>query len=163
MPRFATPLTNRFFNPATTIEKAVPSEFITKATGLLLGTEDSSPCVPDMNQTAANILLSRQQTKKEKYLGLCHLQRAHFTPFALSTSGQFAPEAYALLTRLAQLLSEKWTRTMAVVHRYVREQVSLALVRACTHCVFGQRAHRFSGPPFEDGTGLPACPGPSAF
>ena len=29
----ATPLTNHFFHPATTIEKAVPSEFITKATG----------------------------------------------------------------------------------------------------------------------------------
>ena len=45
---------------------------------------------------------------------------------------------------------------MAVVHRYIRELVSFAVVRACTHCVFGQRAHRFSGLPFEDGAGLPA-------
>ena len=87
------------------------------------------------------------------------MQRAHFAPFALSTSGQLAHEASALLKRLANILSEKWNRPMAVVYRYVREQISFAVVRACTHCVFGQRAHRFSGLPFEDGAGLPALQG----
>ena len=42
---------------------------------------------------------------------------------------------------------------------YIREQISFAVVRACTYCVFGQRAHRFSGLPFEDGGGLPALQG----
>ena len=116
-----------------------------------------------MCRSAAKVLLSRQQTKKKKYGAICHLQRAHFTPFALSTSGQLAPEASALLKRLASVLCEKWNRPMAVVHRYIRELVSFAVVRACTHCVFGQRAHRFSGLPFEDGAGLPALQGPSTF
>ena len=91
------------------------------------------------------------------------MQGAHFTPFALSASGQLAPEASALLKRLAHVLTLKWNRPLAVIHRYIRELVSFAVVRACTHCVFGQRAHRFSGLPFEDGAGLPALQGPSTF
>ena len=116
-----------------------------------------------VGRTAAKVLLSRQQAKKNKYAAICHLQGAHFTPFALSTSGQLAPEASALLKRLAYVLTEKWNRPLAVIHRYIRELVSFAVVRACTHCVFGQRAHRFSGLPFEDGAGLPALQGPSTF
>ena len=116
-----------------------------------------------VGRTAAKVLLSRQQAKKKKYAAICHLQGAHFTPFALSTSGQLAPEASALLKRLAYVLTEKWNRPLAVIHRYIRELVSFAVVRACTHCVFGQRAHRFSGLPFEDGAGLPALQGPSTL
>ena len=78
-------------------------------------------------------------------------------------AANLAPEASALLKRLAHVISNKWNRPLAVVHQFIRQQISCAVVRACTHCVFGQRVHRFCGLPFVDGAGLPASQGPSAF
>ena len=87
----------------------------------------------------------------------CRMQRFHFTPFAVSTSGQPAAEASALPNRLAYILHIMWDRPLSVISRNIRQQVSFATVRACTHCVFGQRVHRYCGQLFEDGAGLPAC------
>jgi hypothetical protein len=108
-----------------------------------------------LNRSAAAVTRSRQERKKKKYLKACLDQRMHFTPFACSTSGQLAPEASASLKRLGYLLHLKWDRPMSVVTRFINTQMSFAIVRACTACVYGMRKHRYCGDLFEDGAGLP--------
>jgi hypothetical protein len=108
-----------------------------------------------INRNADAVLRSSQQRKKKKYLQHVLDQKMHFTPFACSTSGQLAPEASASLKRVAYKLHLKWDRPLSVVTRYVNTEMSFAIVRACTICVYGMRKHRYVGDLFEDGAGLP--------
>ncbi len=108
-----------------------------------------------LSRPADKVLLSRQKQKKSKYLQVCQDQNIHFSPFAVSTSGQLAPQASALLKRLAFLLHVKWDRPKSVITNFIFTQVSFAIVRACTICVYGMRTNRWFGHLFEDGAGLP--------
>jgi len=97
-----------------------------------------------------------------KYLAPCLAQRCHFTPFIVSADGLLGREADAMVCKLAFTYAEKTDKPYSVVCGFMRNRISIAILRATHRCLRGSRIP--SGcmssphPQWLDGAGLSLYP-----
>jgi len=108
------------------------------------------------------VLASHEKAKKKKYLAPCLAQRRHFTPFIVSADGLLGREADAVVCKLAFTYAEKTDKPYSVVCGFMRNCISIAILRATHRCLRGSRIP--SGcmssphPQWLDGAGLSLYP-----
>ena len=111
--------------------------------------------VSDMCQTSAKSLATSETEKKDKYFHPCLNSRRFLTPMVYSADKISATEAVALKQRLASLLSNNLKREYLDMCGFVRDIMSLAIVRSNTLILRGTRdkeAHIRQMPDFIDGS-----------
>jgi hypothetical protein len=102
------------------------------------------------------VLKSQEREKKKTYSDACRNRYRHFTPLVFSVDGLSGVEATATIKRVTALLSTKWKRAYSEICGFVRSRISIALVRAASHCLRGARdpTARVSTATWEAGAGL---------
>ena len=102
-------------------------------------------------------LKRHEKEKKDKYLEACLASRRTFTPLVYSVDGLAGTEAQAATKRLASMLSRKWARAYSEMCGHVRSRISLALVRATSLCLRGERGNPMAhnpAPAWDSGHGV---------
>ena len=82
-----------------------------------------------LRQTSAKSLATAEKEKKDKYLQTYLERRNYFTPMVYSTDGIPRTEAVAAHRRLALLRSSNIKREYLEMCGFVRDRMSLAIVR----------------------------------
>ena len=82
-----------------------------------------------LRQTSAKALAAAEREKRYKYLHPCLESRHTFTPMVYYLDGIPGTEAIAAQRRLALLLSNKLKREYLDMCGFVRDSISLAIVR----------------------------------
>ena len=97
-----------------------------------------------LKKSPEKCLHEAEKRKKNMYLEACLQQRQHLSPFVASVDGLLGVEATATLKRIASLLATKWRQPYFKTCGYVKNRVSITLVRATHRCLRGSRvpAHR---------------------
>ena len=90
-------------------------------------------------QTSTKALAAAEKEKNYKYLQSCMERRHSFALMVQSADGIPGTEAVAAQQRLASLLSNKLKREYLDMCRFVRAQISLAIVRSNTLLLSGAR------------------------
>lgn len=110
------------------------------------------------NREDADVILSMENNKREKYEDDCHDIRRTFSPFVVSVDGFQGISAISIQRQIAILLAKKWRRPFPAVQEYVKARISISIVRASNRCIRGSRipaklisSNRQS---WEDGLGL---------
>jgi len=85
------------------------------------------------------VLASHEKNKKKKYLAPCLAQPRHFTPFVVSADGLLGHEADAVVCKLAFTYAEKTDKPYSVVCGFMRNRISIAILRATHRCLQGSR------------------------
>ena len=93
------------------------------------------------NTSPEKILLKAETSKKNKYLHQCMTQRKHFTPLVYSIEGFPGPETKAAERRLGQLLSEKLSRPYSEMVGWLRQRMSISIIRHVSLLLRGMRTH----------------------
>jgi hypothetical protein len=108
--------------------------------------------------TASDKLLERfARQKRDKYEDACAENRRDFTPLIYSVDGMPCEAAAAAEKRLASLLASKWNRAYSEMVSFVRQRISLAIVRSNTMLLRGERAHTWRRRGAEDGVAAGAA------
>jgi len=108
------------------------------------------------------VLASHEKAKKKKYLAPCLTQQCHFTSFIVSADGILGHEADAVVCKLAFTYAEKTDKPYSEVCGFMRNRISIAILRATHRCLRGSRIP--SGcmssphPQWLDGAGLSLYP-----
>ena len=78
-----------------------------------------------------------------------------FIPFIVSTDGCLGEAAEVFLKRLSRKLASKWSRAYSQVVGFLKSRISVAILRASSHCLRGART-RVQGTVclMEDGAAL---------
>ena len=104
------------------------------------------------NVDSKKILERFAREKKAKYKDACFERRRDFTPLVYSVDGLPCKEAQDAERRLGALLAKKWERSYSEMVGYVRTRMSLAVVRANTLMLRGERANTWARRGATDGT-----------
>ena len=92
--------------------------------------------------TASDKILERfARQKRDKYESACNENRRDFTPLVYCVDGMPCEAAEAAEKRLAALLASKWNRAYSEMVSFVRQRLSLAIVRSNTMLLRGERAN----------------------
>ena len=109
-----------------------------------------------MGRDADLATLRRQEKWKEsKHKKACEATRRDFIPFNVSTDGCMGDAAQVFIKRISRKLSEKWQRAYSQVVGFLKARISIAILRASSHCLRGPRT-RMQGTVcvMEDGAAL---------
>ena len=79
------------------------------------------------------LLESTAAAKKIKHRQACNDRRADFSPFVCSSDGAVHQEDVHVMKRAAAKRGSNYSRTMS----FVRQRLSVAILRASVHCVRG--------------------------
>ena len=103
-------------------------------------------------------ILERQEAeKRKKYKPECDRQGLDFVPFVVTTDGVMGGLANGLLDTLGFKLGKKWGKRKGVVLAWIRARMSIAIVRATSACIRGNRTDphpRELEAGFDDGAAL---------
>lgn len=113
-------------------------------------------CKSYLGKDPERVLYGREKIKRQRYGGVCHEQRRHFTPLVYSVDGMVAEEAKRAAKRLGRLLSEKWRRVHSACCGYVSARLSIALVRTTSLCLRNSRVYKTRPRRVDFGRGLDA-------
>jgi hypothetical protein len=99
---------------------------------------------PDSGQNArfestAALLEHHENAKRHKYQRECYAKGKHFVPFVVTTDGAMGPAALKLIDALADRLQKAWERPRGLVKAWVKMRLSLAIARATSACIRGNR------------------------
>ncbi len=108
------------------------------------------------NTSSAKVLAQAEKEKKRKYEAACLERRRDFTPLVYSVDGMPGKEARATEKRIASLLATKWDRQYSEMAAFVRTRMSLAVVRANTLLLRGDRSHHWRRTGAESGSDVAA-------
>eukprot|EP00804_Cyclotella_cryptica_P006585 CCRYP_008564-RA/>CCRYP_008564-RA protein AED:0.46 eAED:0.46 QI:0/-1/0/1/-1/1/1/0/185 len=102
--------------------------------------------------TASDRILEHfARQKRDKYESACNENRRDFTPLVYSVDGMPCKAAEAAEKRLAALLASKWNRAYSEMVSFVRQRLSLAIMRSNTMLLRGERANTWRRRGAEDG------------
>jgi hypothetical protein len=102
--------------------------------------------------TASDKILERHaRAKMGDYEEACLEKRRDFTPLVYSVDGMACKAAKAAEKRLASLLAKKWHCPYPMMCRYVKNRMSLAVVRSTTLLLRGDRTMSWRRYGAEDG------------
>ena len=90
-------------------------------------------------ETTAALLEHHETGKRKKYQRDCDAKGKHFVPFVVTTDGAMGPAALKLVNALADRLQKLWQRPKGLVKAWVRMRLSLAIARATSACIRGNR------------------------
>ena len=113
-------------------------------------------CKSNIANPPQKTLDKAEREKKAKYSKPCAEQRRHFTPLVYSPDGMPGTETRAAEKRLAAQLAAKLDRPYSEMAGFVRQRMSLAVVRQNTLLLRGARVRRNYGerPVMMDGAGM---------
>ena len=94
----------------------------------------------ELIERQAKQLEAQEAQKERKYHAECERQGLHFVPFVLTPDGALGPSAQKLVRELAELLSGKWRRPKGVVMGWIRARLAMAVARASSACIRGNRS-----------------------
>jgi hypothetical protein len=99
---------------------------------------------PDSGQNSqfdstAALLEHHEVAKRKKYQRDCDAKGKHFVPFVVTTDGAMGPAALKLVDALADRLQKQWQRPKGLVRAWVKMRLSLAVARATSACIRGNR------------------------
>ena len=103
------------------------------------------------NVSSEKVLERFARQKKEKYEEACRENRRDFTPMVYSVDGLACEAARAAEKRLGGLLAKKWDRRYSEMVAFIRQRMSLAIVRSNTMLLRGERANTWRRRACEDG------------
>jgi hypothetical protein len=103
------------------------------------------------NTSSKKLVERAAKRKKDKYEEACRERRRSFTPLAYSVCGLPCEAAVAAEKRLGGLLSRKWERNYSEMVGFIRQRMSLAIVRSNTLLLRGERANTWRRRAAEDG------------
>ena len=89
-------------------------------------------------------LQGREKAKLRKYQAACESRRETFHPFIASADGMLAPEANAIIDRLATHMHERTQRPLSQTTNFVRIRIAFALVKATHRCL--RASHKLNYP-----------------
>eukprot|EP00957_Ditylum_brightwellii_P190446 14497334-Ditylum_brightwellii.AAC.1 len=105
-----------------------------------------------------SVLAAQEKEEKDKYLQACLEQQHHFLLFVVSADGMLGHEALMVPKQISWKLAEKWDCSRLYAANYVKRTMSLSIVRATHHCLWGSQVtlslmntHKS---PCEDGAGI---------
>ncbi|KAL7527447.1 hypothetical protein ACHAXR_001966 [Thalassiosira sp. AJA248-18] len=90
--------------------------------------------------SSAKVLERAAKNKKDEYLDECIERRCSFTPLVYSVDGMACLEAKAFENRIGSLLAGKHIRPYIEMVGFVRQQMSLAVIRSNTLMLRGSRS-----------------------
>ena len=103
-------------------------------------------------------LQEAERGKNRIYLEACLQQRRYFSHFVASVYELLGVEATATLKMIVSRLATKWWQPYSKTCGYVKNKISITLVRATHRCIQGSKVpeHRISvhRPQWKDGAGL---------
>jgi hypothetical protein len=112
-------------------------------------TDTDAKCYGD---TSSMKLVERAaKRKKDKYEEACRERRRSFTPLAYSVCGLPCGAAMAAEKRLGGLLARKWERNYSEMVGFIRQRMSLAIVRSNSLLLRGERANTWRRRAADDG------------
>ena len=103
------------------------------------------------NTSSKKLVERAAKRKKDKYEEACRERRRSFTPLAYSVCGLPCEAAVAAEKRLGGLLARKWERNYSEMVGFIRQRMSLAIVRSNTLLLRGERANTWRRRAAEDG------------
>ena len=92
-----------------------------------------------LRQTSTKALSTAEKEKKDQYLQPCLERRRYFTPKVYYTAGIPGTDAVAAQQHLASLLSNNMKREYSKMCGFVRDHMSLVIVRSNTLILCGTR------------------------
>ncbi|KAL7532614.1 hypothetical protein ACHAXR_004744 [Thalassiosira sp. AJA248-18] len=113
-------------------------------------------CKSYESSLSGKVLEKAAKNKKDKYLDACIERRRSFTPLVYSVDGMACSEAKAFEKRVTSLLAGKHGRTYSEMVGFVRQRMSLAVIRSNTLLLRGPRNGRAFRPTVEDGAAFSA-------
>jgi hypothetical protein len=119
-------------------------------------TDTDAKCYGD---TSSKKLVERLAKRKvDKYEAACKERRRSFTALAYSVCGLPCESARSAEKRLGGLLAKKWERNYSEMVSFIRQRMSLAIVRSNTLLLRGDRAGTWRRRGAEDGVAAGATP-----
>ena len=91
------------------------------------------------HRSVKSALESTAAAKETKHRQACSDRRADFIPFVCSCDGAIHREGVHVLKRVAAKLAAKWSSCYSQTMSFVRQRMSVAILRASVHCVRGAR------------------------
>ena len=99
-----------------------------------------------------------EKAKESKHKKTCETTRRDFIPFIVSIDGCLGNAAEIFLKRISRKLAEKWQRAYSQVVGFIKARISIAILRASSHCLRGPRTHvQGTVCVMEDGAALDAA------
>ena len=92
-----------------------------------------------VNRSISNHLRLEEHCKVQKYKFDCRRRRVDFTPLVLTADGSYAFQTLRLVRLLGSKLAQRWSQHYSTTMSWLRTRLSLALVRAVSHCIRGSR------------------------
>ena len=84
-------------------------------------------------------LESTTAAKKTKHRQACNDRRADFSPFVCANDEAVHREGVHVIKRVAAQLAAKWGSNYSRPMFFVQQRLSVAILRASLHCVWGAR------------------------
>ena len=106
------------------------------------------------HRSVKSVLESTAASKKAKHRQACIDRWADFKPFVCSYDGAIHREGTHFLKRVAARLVAKWSSHYSQTMSFVRQRLSVAILRASVHCVRGAR-RKLAPLYLDDGAALP--------
>ena len=98
------------------------------------------PDAPSYIRKPIDSLLQQQEKEKMvKYKDRVEAQGRLFLPFIISTDGVIGEEGRKMMGWLGSKLGKKWGKDRSLVMAYVRAKMSVAIARAVSACIRGDR------------------------
>ena len=123
------------------------------------GKSDQEQEVTDLKLDAAMATIrTYEKAKESKHKKACETTRRDFIPFIVSIDGCLGNAAEIFLKRISRKLAEKWQRAYSQVVGFIKARISIAILRASSHCLRGPRTHvQGTVCVMEDGAALDAA------
>ena len=100
------------------------------------------------------LLASQEQEKNKKHKEAAKAKGREFIPFVVTTDGVIGKEGRKLLSKIGTRLASRWKKDSSLVMGYVRTKISVAIAKATSACIRGERGARGLARGFEDGAAL---------
>ena len=87
------------------------------------------------------VLANHEREKRRKYAQEAAEQRKDFSPFVVSRDGVIGRAAENAMRRIASTLADRWGMHYSRTSYYVRSRISIAILRATNHALYGARVY----------------------
>ena len=143
-------LSGEYFD-AKTANKHEDTRLYISATGFWCSGQKALFDIRTFNPIASryrNTLLSKFYTKneneKKKQYNKCVLQveRGSFTPFVMSSNGEFRRECGRIYSKLAEQIAEKRKQSNSIISSWIKRKIIFSLLQSIRQCLRGSRSIR---------------------
>ena len=100
------------------------------------------------------LLKQQEKEKNDAYKTPVEDKGRLFLPFVISTDGVVGEDGRKMLGWLGSKLAKKWQKDRSLVMSYIRARLSVAVARAVSACIRGDRRPKNRARGFENGAAL---------